>query len=386
MATNGSKAQLVFVISSAILLIFSVSFAQVSKKDLNDMGYLITGQNTEQKIRYATSSSFSKVHTGDKAMDCDESTYWISKEGRGPHWFEIDFGIKRIMTSIVVIPGKKDGYHTLKYCILQFMYDNKWFDFSRVEFEEPSRWFSTKYKKKAVVDMGGIDASRFRIFIPEDATYNSYASIAEIEAHIGGSKIKYFDERLKGLFFPVKNGFLPDNDSGFPNAPRQYRGGRHAGLDVFYYHPDNSYNPTPVTKETPIYAAGDGRIIRADWKYTPLSAEEWKQQSRYFQSHPYTFVKRSFGGIQVWIDHLNGIVTTYNHLSRIDPEIQKEGSVRKGQRIGWAGNTGLLSEAEGKDEGIHLHFEIWIDGYYLGTGMQSTDIKKYVSWIFFQLQ
>ncbi len=97
-------------------------------------------------------------------------------------------------------------------------------------------------------------------------------------------------------------------------------------------------------------------------------------------------MKRSFGGIQVWIDHLNGIVTTYNHLSRIDPEIKKDGRVKKGQRLGWAGNSGLLGEAERKDYGTHLHFEIWIDGFYLGTGMSLKDIKKYITWIFFPLQ
>jgi hypothetical protein len=367
---------------AGIFLIFSMNIAQIPQRDLNDMEYIISGQNTIHKIHYATSSNYSTLYNGDNAMDSNTGTSWISKQGRAPHWIHVDFGIKRIMTSIIIYPGKKDNYRTLKYCYLQFMYHNKWFNFARVNFEESSTWWGTTYKNKVIIDLGGVDASAFRIYIPDGATYNGYAAIAEIEPYIGHSKIKYFDERLKGLFFPVKNGFLPNENSGFPNAPRQYRGGRHAGLDIFYYHKEKSYDPLLLTKETPIYAADSGRIIRADWNYTPMNAKEWRQQSQFYQSNPDTFVKRSFGGRQVWIDHLNGIVTTYNHLSRIDPGIQKEGRVRKGQRLGWAGNSGLLGEAKGNNEGIHLHFEIWIDGYYLGTGMQLKDIKKYITWIF----
>ena len=63
-----------------------------------------------------------------------------------------------------------------------------------------------KKGNKIVIKLGGIDASTFRIFIPKNSTYGDYAAIAEIEAYLGSSKIKYFDDRLKGLYFPIKNG------------------------------------------------------------------------------------------------------------------------------------------------------------------------------------
>ncbi len=113
-----------------------------------------------------------------------------------------------------------------------------------------------------------------------------------------------------------------------------------------------------------------------------MDASEWTNQSEYYQKHPDTFVKRSFGGRQVWIDHRDGIVTTYNHLSKIDENIKRGATVKKGDIIGLAGNSGQMGEAEGKDYGVHLHFEIWVDGYYLGKGMNIADIKKYFTWIF----
>ncbi len=370
--------------SLCFFIILSLNYYNytIPKRNKPNRDYIIMGQNTVQRIYFETSSFFSKIHKGDKAMDSDIKTSWVSKNIRGPHWFEIDFGIKRLMSKIVVYPGKKDNYKTIKYFKLQFLYKDRWFDFAKINLEN----VSPAKNDRAEIDLNGIDASSFRIYIPEDATYKGYAAIAEVETYLGYSKIKYYDERLKGLFFPIKNGFLPDSNSGFPNAPRKYRGGRHAGLDIFYHHSDENYTPVRVTKDTPIYSADDGIVIRADWNYRPMTAEEWKSRANYFKNHPRTFVKRSFGGRQVWIDHKNGIVTAYNHLSAINKSIKKGALVKKGQPIGFAGNSGLYGEAIGKDYGTHLHFEIWIDGYYLGYGMSLKDIKKYINWIFFAQQ
>ncbi|MCP4136369.1 MAG: peptidoglycan DD-metalloendopeptidase family protein [bacterium] len=366
---------------AAILFCVLLSTDYVPKRTVTNADYITVGQNLVQKIGYSTSTSSNKSHRGDKTIDCNVGTAWVSRKSSYPHWVEIDFGVKRIMTSIVVYPGKRNNYKTVKYFILQFLYRDKWFNFTRVDLDK-----SIFYKKRAVIDLGGIDASAFRILIPSGATYQGYAAISEIETYIGSSKLNIYDERLKGLHFPVRNGFLPEKDSRYPNAPRTYRGGRHAGIDIFYYHTDDSYEPVPVTVKTPIYAADGGRIIRADWNYTPPSQEEWRKRSKYYRSHPATFVKRSFGGRQVWIDHENGVVTTYNHLSRIEPAVKKESRVRKGQVIGWAGNSGLLPEARANNENIHLHFEIWVDGYYLGYGMKSREVKRYIKWMFFPLQ
>lgn len=348
-------------------------------------GYLISGQNSAQKIFYETSSSFSKTHRGRMAMDSDYSTAWLSDNSNDAHWLVIDFGVKRLMTSMAITPGKMDNYHTIRRFKLQFFYRNAWFDFKEVECEEQVKKRKL-YREKITIDLGGVDASKFRIFIPEGATYNGYAALAEVEVFLGTARIRYYDERLKGFLLPVKNGFLPQSDHGYPNAPRAYRGGRHVGLDIFYYHEDGSYDPIPVTKKTPILAAESGVVIRADYDYVSLSPSEWKRQSEYYQKNPHTFDARSFGGMQVWIDHGNGIVTTYNHMSAIDSSVKIGAKVKRGQPIGYTGNTGLLGDAEGKDWSIHLHFEIWIDAYYLGYGMGMDEVKNYILWIFFPTQ
>lgn len=82
----------------------------------------------------------------------------------------------------------------------------------------------------------------------------------------------------------------------------------------------------------PIYAAGNGTIIHADWS--------------------------SGYGRRIEIQHLNGYVTTYSHLSGFARGIQEGTKVRQGQIIGYIGNTGLST-------GPHLHYEVAINGNYV---------------------
>ncbi len=115
----------------AILLLFA-SDMNIPERSKSNKQSLIFGSNSIQKIYYATSSKYSVNHDGNKAMDTDKNSSWISNPGVGPHWIEIDFGTKRIMSKIVVYPGKKDNYKTIKKLHIQFMYNNKWFDYAKV--------------------------------------------------------------------------------------------------------------------------------------------------------------------------------------------------------------------------------------------------------------
>jgi murein DD-endopeptidase MepM/ murein hydrolase activator NlpD len=83
---------------------------------------------------------------------------------------------------------------------------------------------------------------------------------------------------------------------------------------------------------TPIMAAGNGVIIKAGW------------DSGY--------------GRRVEIQHNNGYVTTYNHMSGFGPGVSEGGRVTQGQVIGYLGQTGLAT-------GPHLHYEVIINGNFV---------------------
>jgi len=85
----------------------------------------------------------------------------------------------------------------------------------------------------------------------------------------------------------------------------------HTGVDI----------PTPVG--TPVRAAGDGIVTRAEWA-------------------------GNYGRL-VAVNHGGGIETLYGHLSRIDVIAGQE--IRRGQIIGLSGRSGRVS-------GPHLHYEV----------------------------
>jgi len=83
---------------------------------------------------------------------------------------------------------------------------------------------------------------------------------------------------------------------------------------------------------TPILAAGNGTIIKAEW------------DSGY--------------GRRIEIQHANGYVTAYSHQSAFAKGIAPGVKVRQGQVIGFLGNTGLST-------GPHLHYEVLVNGNFV---------------------
>jgi murein DD-endopeptidase MepM/ murein hydrolase activator NlpD len=83
---------------------------------------------------------------------------------------------------------------------------------------------------------------------------------------------------------------------------------------------------------TPIFAAGNGTIIKAAW------------DSGY--------------GRRVEIEHNNGYVTTYNHMSAFARGMREGIRVKQGQIVGYLGASGLAT-------GPHLHYEVIVNGHFV---------------------
>jgi len=122
-----------------------------------------------------------------------------------------------------------------------------------------------------------------------------------------------------GLFtWPVKlrvdggAGIITQNYGETAYSTRFYKGKPHNGTDI----------GAPLG--TKVYAAADGRIARVDYN-------GW-----YYQYGRY-----------ILIDHGNNITTLYAHLSK--SAVSSGQDVKKGQLIGYVGNTGFST-------GNHLHF------------------------------
>lgn len=82
----------------------------------------------------------------------------------------------------------------------------------------------------------------------------------------------------------------------------------------------------------PILSAGEGTVLLAEWA--------------------------TGYGRRVEIQHADGVVTAYSHMSRFSTDIEPGAQVRQGQVIGFVGSTGLST-------GPHLHFEVLVNGYFV---------------------
>ena len=117
---------------------------------------------------------------------------------------------------------------------------------------------------------------------------------------------------------PVKNEDLTRMASGFGRRTDPFTKVRkmHRGMDF------------TAPRGTPIYAAGDGIVKRAD-------------------------AGSSGYGRHIRIDHGYGYLSLYAHLYKYN--VKKNQKVKRGDIIGFVGSTG-------RSEAPHLHYEIWKDG------------------------
>jgi murein DD-endopeptidase MepM/ murein hydrolase activator NlpD len=83
---------------------------------------------------------------------------------------------------------------------------------------------------------------------------------------------------------------------------------------------------------TPIFAAGNGVVIKAQW------------DAGY--------------GRRVEIQHANGYITTYNHMSGFARGVAEGVRVKQGQVVGFLGSSGLST-------GPHLHYEVMVNGHFV---------------------
>jgi len=175
------------------------------------------------------------------------------------------------------------------------------------------------------------------------------------------------DPRLKGLILPIAGQNLPGHPGVYPGARRLYRYGVHEGLDLF----NQPGAKVKIVTGTPVRAACAGKVIRVDSAYKDMSYAQYNRVMREcWQTHQTSAQNEDLlRGCQVWIDSGNGLLTKYAHLSRANNKLHVGDQVRQGETIGYVGISGTGENLPGRTPYPHLHFEIWLDGKYLGWGL-----------------
>lgn len=185
---------------------------------------------------------------------------------------------------------------------------------------------------------------------------------------------------LFSLTSPISNvRYLPERDSLLPGAPRVYRYGIHHGLDMY-----GGTMGVDIPYRTPVRAAADGIVVRADTSYREMSPAEWKELAAQCAAQHDTppGIEDRFRGRQVWVDHGNGLVTHYAHLADIAKGITVGSRVQRGQIIGYAGNSGTEDGAAGNKSGVHLHLELYLNEHYLGRWLTIWETRQLLQRLF----
>lgn len=184
-----------------------------------------------------------------------------------------------------------------------------------------------------------------------------------------------------GFIVPIAGACLPDVPNLLPNAVREYRAGVHEGVDFFH-----GFSCVDIDVGTPVLAVAAGRVIRADHQFTEMTREELDEILNRSLQQGYTDAAAldRFRGRQVWLEHREGIVTRYAHLSAIPEEITPGVWVEQGTVIGYVGDSGTPEAVENPGVENHLHFEIRVGDSYLGAGLPYDQMRALYEEVFSQ--
>jgi len=188
------------------------------------------------------------------------------------------------------------------------------------------------------------------------------------------------------LTMPVVGARLPLRPSLYPGARRAYRYGVHRGVDFF-----TQDSQVTVVVGTPVLAALDGVVMRADHTYEEMTAaqiRELMQEADEQHGLPSTSLDR-LGGRQIWIRHAGNLWTIYSHLDSIAENIEIGTEVRAGDVIAAVGVSGTPDGILGDRSTAHLHFEIWMGSWpraYLGQWLPIVETQRIYESLFAQAE
>ncbi len=164
-----------------------------------------------------------------------------------------------------------------------------------------------------------------------------------------------------------------------PGAPRGYRNGTHQGIDFGC-----------GTSDRFGHAIAPGRVVYLVDDYVDPSVanrEALLRNAGLAGFTPHWTLVMLYGNVVV-IDHgvipeAGRVYSIAAHLEAVDPAIELGAEVMAGQVLGELGNRGTNASAQGvrgsADPSLHLHWELFIDNWYLGEGQPANVVAELVA-------
>ncbi len=165
---------------------------------------------------------------------------------------------------------------------------------------------------------------------------------------------------LSFLERPIEGASVSTVESHLPGAPRDYRNGKHEGIDYYDYS-----SGVEITTDTQIFAMAEGTVVRVDHDFEEYdSHEERNEELEKAAEVGFTpeYILDRLRGMQVWVQYQDGVMIRFAHLDSIPDELELGEKVNEETVIGYVGNTGTSDSLNGGDGGLHLHKDLLING------------------------
>lgn len=161
--------------------------------------------------------------------------------------------------------------------------------------------------------------------------------------------------------------------SDLPNAARPYRNGTHQGVDM-----------ACVQAGHRAWAALDGEVVFVMRDYEdarPSDRGSVLNIASRVGTTPHWTLNFLYGNFVVIESEIDGheVITIYAHLADVEPSVVVGDTIERGHHLGEVGNVGTNDSANGRTTGlgsVHLHWEIFVDGLWLGEGLNFSETSS----------
>jgi murein DD-endopeptidase MepM/ murein hydrolase activator NlpD len=179
---------------------------------------------------------------------------------------------------------------------------------------------------------------------------------------------------------PIPNAIVSTRDSHLPGARREYRNGYHEGIDWYY-----DVHGVRFNESTPVIAQAEGIVVRADIDYVEFAPEEREKLLERAHELPHTpqSALDQLRGRSVWVQYDRGVMVRYAHLSGIAEGLRVGDKVKKGDALGWVGNSGTSSAlVQDDDSDYHLHMDLLVYGQLFWEPIEGKEVRQVLEAVF----
>ncbi len=190
------------------------------------------------------------------------------------------------------------------------------------------------------------------------------------------TKLEVFDKAalLENAKFslPIAGASLPKSPENLPNAPRVYRRGVSQGF-VF----TGVDAGVQVQFAMPVLAVADAKVKLLTANFKELTPQEFQALLVKVKDGASQNDLNLLRGRQVSLLHENGMITRYGHLSSLNPNLTYASQIKRGDIIGFVGNSGTADGARGTKNNARLLFEIWLENEskFFGAGLNPNQVR-----------